>query len=151
MANWYSDGLRFACNRCGRCCTGGPGTVLVDDSEIFRLAELGGFTESRFRKDYTRALDDGRVVLREREDGACVFYDSRQGCTVYEARPRQCTTYPFWQKNLASPSTWATEADACPGIGQGELQSKEVIEAHRRQDGTLSQARKGQTGETVEP
>ena len=144
MANWYGDGLRFACSRCGRCCTGDPGTVLVSDREISGLAELGEFSESRFRKDYTRTLGDGRVVLREREDGTCVFYDSRQGCTVYEARPRQCRTYPFWQKNLSSPEAWATEADACPGIGRGERHTEDIIEERQRRDGTLSQARKAQ-------
>ena len=141
MENWYGEGLRFECSRCGRCCTGDPGTVLVSDPEIARLAALGGFTERRFREDYTRALGDRRVVLREREDGACVFFDARQGCTVYEARPRQCRTYPFWQKNLDSPKAWADEAEHCPGIGQGGRHSESFIEACRRQDGTLSQAR----------
>ena len=27
---WYRDGLRFACTRCGACCTGAPGYVWVD-------------------------------------------------------------------------------------------------------------------------
>ncbi len=146
MAKWYREGLRFECSRCGRCCTGDPGTVLVDDSEVSQLAKLAGFSESRFRKDYTRTLGDRRVVLRERENGSCVFYDSNQGCTVYEARPRQCRTYPFWQKNVASSEAWVVEADACPGIGQGKLHPEQAIEVHRQRDGTLSQARKGPPG-----
>jgi Fe-S-cluster containining protein len=142
MTKGYEEGLRFRCSRCGKCCTGEPGTVKVSEPEIRQLAKWTGFNESRFREDYTRSLDDGFTRLRERQDGSCVFYDSRAGCTVYGARPLQCRTYPFWQRNLESSRSWAIEALACPGIGRGDLLSAETIEASSRKDGTLSAARR---------
>ncbi len=143
MTKWYSAGLHFGCTQCGKCCTGKPGTVKITEGDIHRLAERGGFSEKRFRADYTRALPGGIIALRERENGACVFYDPSQGCTVYDLRPRQCRTYPFWQTNLESGGKWQAAAQGCPGIGQGNLHSAEEIEAKRREDGTASAARRG--------
>lgn len=142
MANWYAAGLRFGCTQCGRCCTGKPGTVKVSNADIQRLAKRGGFSETRFRADYTRPLAGGITSLREREDGACVFYDSNQGCTVYDLRPRQCRTHPFWRANLKSPAAWEAAARGCPGIGQGDLCSAEEIQASSGKDGTVSAARR---------
>ncbi len=142
MTKWYAAGLRFGCTQCGKCCTGKPGTVKISEADIHRLAERGGFSETRFRADYTRQLPDGIMTLREREDGVCVFYDPSQGCTVYDLRPRQCRTYPFWHANLKSSTAWETAARGCPGIGQGDLHSAEEIEATRGDDGTASSARR---------
>ena len=142
MTKWYPVGLRFGCTQCGKCCTGKPGTVKISEADIHRLAEHGGFSETRFRADYTRQLSDGIMTLREREDGACVFYDPNQGCTVYDLRPRQCRTYPFWHANVKSSRTWEAAARGCPGIGQGDQHSAEEIEATSRDDGTVSSARR---------
>ena len=65
--------------------------------------------------------------LREKANGDCVFYDRTEGCTVYPARPRQCRTWPFWESNVATPESWASTCEVCPGSGQGELISAEEI------------------------
>jgi Fe-S-cluster containining protein len=31
--SWFKDGLRFECQRCGRCCRGEPGVVWVNKQE----------------------------------------------------------------------------------------------------------------------
>ena len=142
MNKWYAAGLRFSCTQCGKCCTGKPGTVKITEADLHRLAGRGGFSEARFRADYTRQLPDGIIALREREDGACVFCDPSQGCTVYDLRPLQCRTYPFWHTHLESSRAWETAAQGCPGIGQGDLHSADEIEATGRNDGTVSAARR---------
>jgi hypothetical protein len=123
---WYLDGLRFTCTQCGKCCTGAPGFVWVDDAEIAAIAARMGERVPEFTAIYTRKAR-GKVTLREKANGDCVFYDSQKGCTIYRDRPRQCRTWPFWESNLESEETWVrTEAD-CPGSGVGELIPVEEI------------------------
>jgi len=129
---WYHEGLRFTCTGCGDCCTGAPGFVWVNKAEIQRLADLecDGDVE-QFEKVFTRKVGI-RKTLREFSNGDCVFLDSKtRACKVYEARPRQCRSWPFWDSNLRTPEQWERTCRDCPGAGQGELHSLEVIEQQR--------------------
>ncbi len=123
---WFQDGLRFECTQCGKCCTGEPGFVWVNDVEIDKLAKFRGDVRHEFVALYTKKAR-GQVTLREKADGACVFYDAERGCTVYSVRPRQCRTWPFWDSNLESPETWQRTEGDCPGSGRGELIPVEEI------------------------
>jgi Fe-S-cluster containining protein len=131
--DWYEDGLRFRCTRCGNCCTGAPGAVWVSAEEIAALADWLGASREAFERSYVRAVGGGRSLL-ERFGGDCVFYDARaRGCTVYEARPVQCRAWPFWDANVASPGAWDETARACPGAGRGELVSADEIQRRARE------------------
>jgi Fe-S-cluster containining protein len=123
---WYKDGLPFTCTQCGKCCTGTPGFVWVNDEEIRALAEFRGETVEEVTGLYTFMARRGRS-LRDLADGDCVFYSKTEGCTVYPVRPRQCRTWPFWQSNVASPDTWKQTCAVCLGSGQGTLISAEEI------------------------
>jgi len=123
---WYKDGLNFTCTRCGKCCTGAPGFVWVNDDEIAALAELRGEPVEQIVGLYTKVAHRGRS-LREKGNGDCIFYDKATGCTVYEARPRQCRTWPFWESNLATPAEWERTESVCPGSGTGDLIPLEEI------------------------
>jgi Fe-S-cluster containining protein len=123
---WYQDGLRFACTRCGKCCTGEPGFVWVNDEELAAIAEQRGETIEEVKGLYTRLVIKKRT-LREKPNGDCVFYDREQGCTIYEVRPRQCRTWPFWESNVKTPAAWEGTKQVCPGAGQGDLIPAEEI------------------------
>jgi hypothetical protein len=123
---WYHAGLRFACTRCGHCCTGAPGFVWVNDDEIRAIADLLGESVEAMTAVHTRVAHRGRS-LRERVNGDCVFYDKAAGCTIYEARPAQCRTWPFWESNVRTASTWQRTCEICPGAGQGDLIAPEEI------------------------
>lgn len=123
---WYNDGLRFTCTRCGRCCTGEPGFVWVDDDDLTAIAAARGEPFDEVKALYTRSTPRGRT-LREKDNGDCVFYDRDRGCTVYSVRPPQCRTWPFWESNVATPEAWRQTCDVCPGAGHGELISVEEI------------------------
>jgi Fe-S-cluster containining protein len=123
---WYKDGLRFQCTRCGKCCTGEPGYVWVNDAELRSIADFRGEPVEEVIGLYTRLTSRGRT-LREKANGDCVFYDRDKGCTVYEVRPRQCRTWPFWESNVATPRAWEHTCEICPGSGRGELISAEEI------------------------
>lgn len=123
---WYADGLRFTCTRCGKCCTGEPGFVWVNDEEVQAIAERLELPLDEVLGRFTR-LVNGRRTLREKLNNDCVFYESDRGCTLYDIRPRQCRTWPFWESNLKSEEAWEKAESLCPGSGEGELIPVEEI------------------------
>jgi Fe-S-cluster containining protein len=121
---FFDQGIHFECRRCGACCTGDPGIVYVEKDEAMRIAKYLCMEFSFFSGAYLYPLRAG-YGIREHSDGRCFFYDS--GCAIYPVRPHQCRTYPFWFENLRSIKEWKRVCKACPGIGNGNLYSKEKI------------------------
>ena len=135
---WYQDGLRFACTKCGNCCTGSPGFTWVSEDEIDRLAVRLGLDREAFIRKYTRSVwRDGeeRRSLTELRRGDCVFWVAGTGCSVYQDRPRQCRTWPFWRSNLTERDDWAAAARECPGMDRGALHHVAEIAAVAADDG----------------
>jgi hypothetical protein len=127
---FFDGGLTFACTQCGKCCTGEPGEVIVNDKERAALARHLKLTPEEVRKQFCRS-HRGKLLLKEKVNGDCIFY--KDGCTVYPARPMQCRTYPFWVDNLRSEEAWADTCAACPGIGEGRLYRRaEILRILRR-------------------
>ena len=126
MPPWFDAGLPFTCTQCGNCCTG-PGYVWISDDEVRALAEFLGDSVPIVEAVYTKQLPSGRRILRDNADGDCIFYDRSVGCKIYPVRPIQCQTWPFWERNVASPETWAETQKKCPGSRAGELISVEEI------------------------
>jgi Fe-S-cluster containining protein len=123
---WYADGLRFTCTQCGKCCTGDPGFVWVNDDELAAIARFLRVPLDEVRDRFTRRAK-GHRTLRETANGDCVFYDAKKGCTIYPVRPPQCRTWPFWESNLETPHDWERTERDCPGSGEGELIPLEEI------------------------
>jgi len=121
---FFDSGLRFACTRCGACCTGEPGIVYVSREESL---EISSFLGLDFGVVTGRMLDPFRdgFTVREAEDGRCIFYEN--GCVVYPVRPLQCSTFPFWFQNVRSQKAWEQVRARCPGIGSGRLFTREEI------------------------
>ena len=123
---WYAAGLAFTCTRCGKCCTGFPGFVWVEEDELQAIADFRGETLTEVTALYTHVVNGDRS-LRDKPNTDCIFYEAGVGCTVYSARPRQCRTWPFWESTVRTPAAWERTKHACPGAGQGELISVEEI------------------------
>lgn len=125
---WYREGLNFTCTQCGNCCTGAPGVVWVDESEVEAIAELTGKSKGEILLMHTR-LYAGKRSLTEYANGDCTFFDpEKRCCTIYEARPTQCRTWPFWNSNLESKASWDSLSPECPGAGNGTFISFEEIQ-----------------------
>ncbi len=126
---WYHEGLRFECLGCGRCCTGEPGYVYVNQQEVHALAAYCGCSVPEFEGIFLRTVGR-RKSLIELPNGDCVFFDrATRRCRVYAIRPRQCRTWPFWQSNLASRAAWEKMCRGCPGAGRGPLFPADQIKA----------------------
>lgn len=121
---FFDRGLRFACRRCGRCCTGRPGIVRITRDEIQRISRYLETPVHELIRHHLLSAGNAWHV-REHPDGRCLFY--RDGCVIYPVRPRQCETFPFWSENLRSRERWERIARDCPGIGEGTLAAKEQI------------------------
>ena len=146
---WYAEGLRFTCQQCGNCCTGGPGFVWISREEIIRLAEYLKLTPQQTVERYCRKID-GKFSLREHRNARgeydCIFLKeqpvprvdgdervthTKRICTVYPVRPLQCRTWPFWSENLKSRQMWEQSGRRCPGMNVGRNYSQKQIEALR--------------------
>jgi Fe-S-cluster containining protein len=121
---FFDAGIHFQCQQCGACCTGDPGTIYVSRVEIVSLAAHLHLPMDEFIRRYLYPFKDS-YSIGEHEDGRCLFFDS--GCTIYPQRPHQCRTFPFWFSNLRSEEQWRQIREACPGIGQGRLYSRDEI------------------------
>ncbi|TVL98769.1 MAG: hypothetical protein CV087_20495 [Candidatus Brocadia sp. WS118] len=122
---WYKKGLRFECQRCGRCCRGEPGVVWVNKKEIGKISSFLGIAKNVFAKHYLRSIND-RFSLLEYGNGDCIMYDN--GCKIYNVRPCQCRTFPFWKPNLENRSEWEKLKNTCPGVDKGKLHTMKEIE-----------------------
>lgn len=118
--------FRFACQRSGRCCTGGSGYVWVDEAEVPALAAALGLAPDAFARRYLRTVADPRggaprLSLVERgaptqSGAACALLEGRNECSVYAARPRHCREFPYWPEVLDDPEAFERARATCPGI-----------------------------------
>jgi len=109
--------FRFACTRCGHCCSGGSGHVWIEEREIEPMALQLGMSAERFIERHVR-LVSGRLSLREveNEGGRCALLIGKNTCSVYEARPEHCRRFPFWESVLSDPIAFEAARATCPGI-----------------------------------
>jgi Fe-S-cluster containining protein len=132
--DWYSNGLRFECQRCGRCCTNrGPYSfVFLSEADVSSLADNLGLARAEFLARHT-AQHEGRTTLRT-DLARCEFQADDGSCGVYSARPHQCRSWPFWRENLVR-ETWERDVvPLCPGVGTGPLRSAQEIEVIAQRD-----------------
>ncbi len=127
---WYKDGLQFACTECGKCCTGGPGVVWIQEHETYGMAGELKVDIQTFADLYTRKIN-GRWALKEKAQSYdCIFLDDGR-CSLYGARPTQCRTFPFWPEHLSCKKAW--DELECEGKSDdAPLISFERIEAMRK-------------------
>lgn len=115
---WYKDGLRFKCTQCGKCCTGQPGFVWVEQDEITAMASICNLSEKTFKIRYIRKREN-RLALVEKKNAQgesdCIFLKDKK-CQIYQARPKQCRTFPWWKENLHTEESWKIAALSCEGI-----------------------------------
>jgi Fe-S-cluster containining protein len=110
--------LRFACTRCGNCCTDKDTLVNLTYLDILKIKNglkldlnevlnlLGFYTFERPITDDDRKrmviapieTEKGLafVALRKNNLGRCYFYNSKdRKCLIYDLRPKFCQTFPF--------------------------------------------------------
>ncbi len=126
---WYNSGLRFQCQKCGRCCGGAPGAVFITENEIELMAKKLKIAIYEFKAMFTQKFNSSTTSLREKKNYDCIFYNDENGCLVYDARPMQCRLWPFWERVISSRDNWEETAKSCKGIGLGKLYKLKEIKA----------------------
>lgn len=124
--NWFSEGLRFSCQQCGKCCKGPGGYVWLTEEEAEVLAEVIGISKEVFFKKYLRTVQR-QLSLIDNYRGDCILMDDDGRCKYYDQRPSQCKTFPWWPELVASPEIWESNPYRCPGIDVGRLFTEEEI------------------------
>ena len=127
---FYDNGLRFECQRCSGCCRHEPGYVFLSKNDLEMLCSELDMPENEFLQEFRRTIDLGginRISLLEKKNFDCIVW-SEDGCRVYNARPVQCRTFPFWINYLEDEEAWLSLSKDCPGIGKGDIVSKEETE-----------------------
>ena len=124
---WYSEGLAFECQGCGRCCKGPGGYVWINEEDMSRMAQKLGMSEKEFARKYVRNVS-GDLALIDKGNDDCVFLDDQGCCELYEERPVQCRTFPWWPEIVRSKYTWNNSAYDCPGFNKGRIHSRQEIE-----------------------
>ncbi len=112
---WFSEGLRFKCTGCGKCCTGSPGYVFLSQSDLAKLAEHFSLSIKEFTARYTYKVDDKLSLIDRPGTDECIFLKNKE-CVAYAARPTQCRTFPWWIHFLKSQSDWIEAGARCEGI-----------------------------------
>lgn len=112
---WYKEGLHFKCTGCGKCCTGSPGYVWINEDEIANISEYLNITREEFLKKYVRRCHGRLALVEMKKNYDCVFLKDNR-CQIYPVRPTQCKTFPYWPQNLHSQEAWEETAKECEGI-----------------------------------
>jgi hypothetical protein len=112
---WFSDGLKFKCTGCGKCCTGSDGYVYLSSKDVDNLSTHLNLPPKEFTKTYTRFIRGDYALKDQPKSGDCIFLKNNQ-CSVYESRPIQCRTFPWWVQNIRGPEEWEAAATHCEGI-----------------------------------
>lgn len=113
---WYEEGLPFKCTGCGKCCSGAPGYVWINEKEMDALANFLKVTLDELKSKYLiRVKNKYSIKDLKHANYNCIFLRDNK-CTVYPVRPSQCRTYPFWPSIMRSKQTWDQEASLCEGI-----------------------------------
>lgn len=129
---WYSEGLAFECQGCGKCCRGPGGYVWINENELTAMAAALGMSEKQFARRYVRNVS-GELALVDKENDDCVFLNEKGQCDLYECRPVQCRTFPWWPEIIKSRMSWENSAYDCPGFNKGPIRSRQEIEKNLKE------------------
>ncbi|MDN3503995.1 MAG: YkgJ family cysteine cluster protein [Rhabdochlamydiaceae bacterium] len=132
---WYEKGLKFKCTQCGKCCTGEPGYVWLDQDDIERLCSHFGLERDVFLNRYAKKIGRRYSLLEDHNNYDCVLLKDNQ-CSAYNARPKQCKKFPWWESYITSQKAWDSAKEFCEGIDhpEGKHYTQEEIDELKEED-----------------
>jgi len=132
--SFYASGLNFSCIRCSACCRYDSGFVYLSENDLNNLITELKMDKNKVVEKYCRWVNDWKgnevLSLKEKSNKDCILWEN--GCTIYNERPLQCIAFPFWESILNSKESWKIAASTCPGMNNGTLHSKDVIDNFKK-------------------
>jgi Fe-S-cluster containining protein len=128
---------QFNCQRCGACCRGetlsAESGVVLNPTEVQKLAYALAVPRSRFKQDYTYVKNDRRLLRYP-----CPFNtEGSHSCRIYGQRPVVCRTFPL-HSPLAGPDGiyLLVVASLCP---EGRRVAAEFLKMRRDMANSLKE------------
>jgi hypothetical protein len=98
---------------------------------VVRIAQYMKMSIRKFEKTFAERVDGRSHVKLEGPEAACPFLGGNEQngwCQIHDVKPMQCKTYPFWPHIAEDDAKWKREAERCPGIGQGPVIPKKLVQ-----------------------
>lgn len=156
---WWTEGLKFGCTACGRCCQN-KGEVWLNGDEFADLALYISESPLQLLERYSEKVTSGWVKVKTEVNNdplissQCIFLgDDGKQCSIYDARPTQCRTYPFWPSLLSNRESWRNESvQSVESRRDGDLLLKQCdrISSEERHSGRDDCSSKESTDERFE-
>jgi len=129
--NWWDEGVHFACQGSGKCCTshGEYGFVFLTKQDRQRFAKHLSISTAEFTRKYCEKYHGAYHLIEDGKNPDCMFLKNKK-CSVYEARPTQCRTWPFWPEVMSAKAWKKDVLSFCPGVGKGRKILKAEIETN---------------------
>jgi Fe-S-cluster containining protein len=126
---WWKNGVQFACQGSGKCCTsrGEYGFVFLTLEDRRNMAALLGLKTAAFTRKYCDRYHGAYHLKEDPKNPDCMFLEKNR-CAVYSARPMQCRTWPFWPEVMNAKSSNKEVLSFCPGVGKGKIVPAEQIQ-----------------------
>ena len=117
------------CLQCGNCCR--TLQIVVDDTDIRRLAQRLKMTPRQFATQYVEADSDSTQYLKSTP---CSFLGDDNRCAVYEDRPQACRDFPYLHAEDFRSRTFMMidNTAVCPIVFNVWQQLKERLKFRRR-------------------
>ena len=99
------------CTKCANCCR--TLQVVVDRTDIQRLAMRLGMTPAQFTRKYVKTGEDRTQYFAQ---SPCSFLGEDNRCTVYDDRPKACRDFPYLHAKHFTSRTFMMIANCatCP-------------------------------------
>lgn len=92
--------MKSECKRCGTCCKGEIGPLLLEQDLLNMAREkklmVTKFIELFCERQVVMVCDEKlELIFLKMEDGHCILLNENNLCSIYKERPYQCKNAPF--------------------------------------------------------
>jgi len=125
----YPKEVRFACSRCGMCCTDTEAkarTILMLRAEAESISKETSMDLEEF-VERIENFEPYVYQMRKTSNKKCMFLKYNL-CSIYRIRPLICRFFPFQLRNLGRSKYIFSVTNECPNVGEGPRLERRFFE-----------------------